>query len=129
MNNLKTRRVAVFLIPGAVIVGMILFFLTKDWFLPLIPPCMTYQLYHIQCPGCGGTRSVLALLRGDIITSIRFNPAPVMLSFLLICLYIELVFKAFFKEVKLLPRKLAFWIVIICIFLGYYVFRNYPLWL
>ncbi len=37
-------------------------------------PCVVYELTGIQCPGCGMTRGVMALLRGDVAAATRYNP-------------------------------------------------------
>lgn len=39
-----------------------------------IRPCMLNKLTGLYCPGCGGTRAVYALLSGQIIKSIYYNP-------------------------------------------------------
>ena len=39
-----------------------------------LPGCVLYTATGIYCPGCGGTRSVYALLRGDIIKSLYYHP-------------------------------------------------------
>lgn len=36
--------------------------------------CIFHQITGVACPSCGTTRSILYLLRGDIITSISINP-------------------------------------------------------
>lgn len=36
--------------------------------------CPVFKYLGFYCPGCGGTRSVLALLKGDILTSFRYHP-------------------------------------------------------
>lgn len=36
--------------------------------------CIWYERFHIYCPGCGGTRAVKALLRGDILMSLWYHP-------------------------------------------------------
>ena len=38
------------------------------------PPCIFRTVTGFYCPGCGGTRSLLALLRGDVIHSLWYHP-------------------------------------------------------
>ena len=40
-------------------------------------PCQFSQLFHLYCPGCGGTRAISSLLRFDVIGSLLANPVPV----------------------------------------------------
>lgn len=37
-------------------------------------PCLFREMTGLYCPGCGGTRAVKALLRGDIVTSFLYHP-------------------------------------------------------
>lgn len=37
------------------------------------PGCFFRKLTGLKCPGCGGTRAMQALLRGDIAEALRFN--------------------------------------------------------
>lgn len=41
--------------------------------LPVIP-CPFSMVIGIYCPGCGGTRAVLALLRGKLLMSLWYHP-------------------------------------------------------
>jgi hypothetical protein len=44
----------------------------------LPPICPWRTLLGLQCPGCGGTRAIAALLHGDVIEAFRHNAlAPV----------------------------------------------------
>ncbi len=40
----------------------------------ILPPCLFHSWTGYYCPGCGGTRAVKALLRGDIISSLFYHP-------------------------------------------------------
>jgi len=44
------------------------------------PECPIYRYLHIQCPGCGSTRALAALLHGQIIEALRFNALTTLLS-------------------------------------------------
>ncbi len=37
------------------------------------PQCPIYELFHLQCPGCGATRAVAALLHGHFIEAMNLN--------------------------------------------------------
>ena len=38
------------------------------------PRCPMFALTGLQCPGCGTTRALHALLHGDVATAFSFNP-------------------------------------------------------
>lgn len=37
-------------------------------------PCVFHAVTGLYCPGCGGTRAVRTLLRGDILKSFQYHP-------------------------------------------------------
>ena len=39
-----------------------------------VPTCMWNKLLGIYCPGCGGTRSFIALMKGEILLSLWYHP-------------------------------------------------------
>ena len=46
-------------------------------------PCAFARIFHTPCPGCGSTRSAIALLHGDLDGVLRYNPlGPVMAVFI-----------------------------------------------
>lgn len=106
----------------------ILLYLMKDIFLslvPLFPACPFYTKLNIYCPACGNTRSVLALLDGHFLDSLRYNIVPILLLILSLLAYLEVVAYAFFKPIRLLPRKLSFYLTIIGLLILYFVLRNF----
>ena len=61
------------------------------WFLggkPTISVCWFYSKYHLYCPGCGCTRSLVALVRGDLLHALYYNPA-VPFAVVLIMVYLS----------------------------------------
>ncbi len=38
------------------------------------PTCPVYTLLHLQCPGCGATRALAALLHGQLREALHDNP-------------------------------------------------------
>ena len=54
--------------------------------LALLPRCPFHHLTGLLCPGCGGTRALLALLHGDLRAAWHLNPlllalAPLLLAY------------------------------------------------
>lgn len=48
----------------------------------MVPPCSFYTLTGYYCPGCGGTRAVIALLQGRFFLSLYYHPfVPYMASY------------------------------------------------
>jgi hypothetical protein len=37
------------------------------------PRCPFYELLHLQCPGCGATRALAAILHGNFTAAMHFN--------------------------------------------------------
>ena len=43
--------------------------------MPTISGCWIWKNWHIYCPGCGGTRSLISLLQGDLLGAFYYHPA------------------------------------------------------
>jgi hypothetical protein len=43
------------------------------------PQCPVYRLLHLQCPGCGTTRALAALLHGHVLQAFRLNALTTLL--------------------------------------------------
>lgn len=89
------------------------------------PQCIIYSRYNLYCPSCGNTRSVISLLRGDILAALRFNITPSLMILIVTAFYCEVLMWLFGKRIVIVPRKVSF---LVCLLIGlfiYYVARNY----
>lgn len=46
--------------------------------------CLIKQITNIPCPSCGSTRSVLALLHGELVQSVLINPFGLIIVFIMV---------------------------------------------
>lgn len=126
LDRKKKLKIIAVLLPILAVTGFIVLKVNIDFFLGLLPKiCIFYEITGWQCTGCGNTRSVLALLRGDIIAALGYNISIPLIIFGLLLLYVELVTEAFGKKkLKLFPRKPLSWILFAIFMAGYFVLRN-----
>ena len=87
--------------------------------------CIFHSLTGFYCPGCGNTRSVMALLRFDFLTSLGYNVAPLFGGIIAALGYGELLTWAAGKHRPLVPRSGWFWVVCGILFGLYYIARNF----
>lgn len=40
----------------------------------VVSPCLFHSWFGLYCPGCGGTRAVISLFKGQILSSLIFHP-------------------------------------------------------
>ena len=69
MLGVFVAAVSVFAVLGA---GAIVFFFNPSTH-GFYPVCLFHKITGLNCPGCGGTRSVYALLHGDIPLALKDN--------------------------------------------------------
>lgn len=85
--------------------------------------CPIKQMSGVDCPGCGLQRSIVALLKGDLVSSFRLYPAtiPILCLFLLTIVHLKFDFKngAFFIKMLYIGAT-----IIIVINYIYKIFTN-----
>ena len=90
----------------------------------MLTPCLTYTVLHINCPGCGATRASVALLNGDILTSLRQNCMVIIGILICAWLYVEFLFKVYETPLPFTILKQKYvWIFLVFLF-GYTILRN-----
>lgn len=96
----------------------------------LIPsfPCMFHEILHMYCPGCGGTRAFFAMMEGDFLKSLYYNPAVVMGVLLFLYYEIGVLITLIKKNGKayLYRKKIFLYFYLIINFL-FFILRNYLL--
>jgi len=128
MKNIASHKVLFILFLIGVPVGVFLAVVFRDSIARLaqaFPPCPFYHDYQICCPSCGNSRSVLSLLQGDILSSLRYNITPPFLLAISLAFYCEVIAQVFGKKITLVPRKTSFLVVVILGFIVYFVARNF----
>ena len=88
--------------------------------------CSFRTTFNIYCPGCGGSRAAIALLQGDIIQSLKYN--PITLLFLLnvmLTTIIDIVKYASKGKYVFSKLKLISNVVFLAFLVGYFLLRNY----
>jgi hypothetical protein len=103
-----------------------LFTLSKDhgfihWLETHLLSCPFKQLTGADCPGCGFQRSVVALLRGDIASSLKLYPATIPFVGLMIFLLLHLKFD--FKNGAFIIKLM--YILITTIIIINYIYKVY----
>lgn len=124
MKHRRLWRTVYVLLPVA---GVTLFLFCRTLLADILhglSPCLFYHTLGLYCPGCGISRSLLRLMQGDVIASLRFHLLPIMALILGGLLYAEWGTVLFGTHRRLIPRSGRFWIVFGIVAAVYLVFRN-----
>lgn len=74
----STRIIVVLLAAVALPVGASIMYAFPPTDYGFYPKCWFHWLTGLHCPGCGATRCVYALLRGDLAQALAYNPVFVL---------------------------------------------------
>ena len=139
MKNNKTLRIIykilLCLFPFILVGGLMWFvyYVTANFteYPSWLPGCWLYDLSKlfykpgIICPVCGATRSVFALVKGDILLSLRQNLMVIPFAVYFILLYLEYTLSVFGVKVKKVFRNGWFISILIIVAIIYSVIRNF----
>ncbi len=90
-----------------------------------LPGCLTYEAFGINCPGCGLTRSVAALLNGDILLSLRQNPILIFSILAFAVFYLEFALRSFGLNIRFPIHSTRLLYAVLIIWGVYSVLRNF----
>lgn len=122
----RCKKIALYLLPAVVIITIyILKTLYFRYIASLNIPCLVHLITGYWCPGCGGTRSVEALFKGNILTSLKYNPFVMLMVISAVLIYIRMILKSKGKIESILPENDNYIIVITIIMVIYYIARNF----
>lgn len=125
--ELLSKRQKLIIIIGVPVLVLIVFLLRHQiaGLSAILGKCAFHEITGYHCPGCGNTRSVKALLRGDIVLSLRNNPTILFIITVGATFYIETLLGFLGVRLRLFPRKAAFWYTALALFLIFFVVRNF----
>lgn len=87
-NSIKKRVIAILLFSLLLTIIATMLLVVKKYFNIGIR-CTFYEILHIYCPGCGGTRMIVALSNLDLYQAFRYNPFLFVTSPILFVTYIQ----------------------------------------
>ncbi len=77
MTEKKTEQ-QLYIVGWICLAAFAVFFAAAEWtdyrIFAYMPDCAFYRLTGLYCPGCGGTRALFLLMRGELLGSFLFHP-------------------------------------------------------
>lgn len=123
----RANLIKVFCALLVVLLGLVVLYFFKPGQSPIYPPCPFHFITGLYCPGCGSLRAIHALLHGEILTALDFNPLMVVSIPFLAYGFISL---ALYRiRGRGLPQliKHPFWVwAVLALIVIYTILRNLP---
>ena len=118
------RLICIFTIPALALMGWYVW-ATLNIIPEEIAGCVMLRATGFYCPGCGGTRSVVALLRGNLIQSVLYHPAVLYGVVLFLAYFVSQTLMRLTKgRVKGLPMKPYYLYILLGIIAVNFIVRN-----
>ena len=88
-------------------------------------PCPIKSLTGFYCPGCGITRMILSILKGDLYQAFRYNPLVFILMPFIIFYFLEINISKLYNK-KSICKKVPDYVfyIIIAVLVVYGILRN-----
>ncbi len=79
-----SERAKAHIITGAIFAAAVFLYRFPPEIYNFYPRCPVFRYFHVECPGCGATRAISALLHGRLTEAVHFNALAVFLVPLLL---------------------------------------------
>ncbi len=115
-------------LPVVMLIGAIIVGSNPEFFSHLFPPCGIKLFTGLNCVSCGATRATLALLRGDILTAIYYNPLYIVTLGWFVYLYVRLIISLIRRPYRpyALNVTLPWGIGVLVVIFTFAIIRNMP---
>jgi len=118
----KYLKFSIFIIAAGTILLLYFFVEPKNGNLP---KCFFHELTGLYCPGCGGQRSLHALLNGHFLLAIDYNLLFILLlPFILYFMFVFITGKKYSKSSFIYNANFSF--VIAAVVVSFWILRNIP---
>jgi len=88
-------------------------------------PCTLYAATNLYCPGCGGTRALAYLLKGNLIKSFIYHPVILYTAVLVGCYVITHTLNIFTKgKIKAMGFRPVYFYIMVAIILLQCIIKN-----
>ena len=96
----------------------------------ILPPCLFHTFTGMDCPGCGTTRMVVALLDGELYRAFTLNPLMFVAFTVLVLFYLWFLIRTFLPGWKPLSIHFSFPVAVTLGIIAalYWFLRNTPLY-
>ncbi len=119
------RKKIIFII--IIVVGLVCYLLLGDYF-HFYLFCPIKKITGLYCPGCGVTRMLLSILKGEFYQAFRYNPLIFICLPLFLLYYLDYTYSTIKKKKpRIHTLEPGIWYFLITVFIIYGVLRNIPL--
>ena len=126
----RVRTIAIFCSVQLLAVAMIVFAFGYRALIDSLPfgnvysNCPLHDYLHLYCPGCGGTRAMVALIRGQLWHSLRCNPLSAYLAAGFLYFDATALYRIIKSKTPVLRIPLWYWWVLLALAALSFIARN-----
>lgn len=123
---LDSKRIRKLILSLLIIIIMLIFFLYLNKNYGFYIPCLFHKLTNLYCPGCGITRCIVSLLKGNISEAFKYNRLAFILLPFLTIYFIYKIYRYLTNSQDKIIKKIPniIWIILLIITILFGILRN-----